>query len=180
MSHFDTAPAPIEFVAALLAASRPTTTILTGVRGAGKTTWCSEVVATARSAGLRVAGLLSPGMWGDGLKTGFELVNIDSSEARPFGHRDVARALGLGWRFDADTMAWGNAVLAAIDAPDLLVIDELGPLELELSQGLSAAFPALEAWPSAHALLVVRPTLVARASSCLVVRPTVIELHPAR
>ena len=47
--------------------------------------------------------------------------------------------------------------------PGLLVIDEIGPLELSRGGGLTAALALLDAGPAPawpHALAVVRPTLV--------------------
>jgi nucleoside-triphosphatase THEP1 len=43
---------------------------------------------------------------------------------------------------------------------DLLVVDELGPLELKLGQGLVAALDVLEEGAFSLALVVVRPELV--------------------
>lgn len=45
---------------------------------------------------------------------------------------------------------------------DLLVIDEVGPLELERGKGWVSAFDVLRAGAYALALLVVRPELIAQ------------------
>ena len=140
--------------------------ILTGDIRSGKTTWLEAGVRELEAAGVPVRGVLAPGVWRDGKKVGIENVLLPSHErvllAAP------AEEGCLGWDFDANALARVNAHLTELAAtsgdmrPGLLVIDEIGPLELRRGEGLTAALELLDAGPTPawpHALVVVRATL---------------------
>jgi nucleoside-triphosphatase THEP1 len=78
------------------------------------------------------------------------------------------------FRFDPEIMDWGNDVLAHAAACHLLVVDELGPLEIERGQGWQKAFDALRGNNYAVALVVVRLELLEQAKLKLPARPTTI------
>ncbi len=61
---------------------------------------------------------------------------------------------------DKDTIAWGNTCLDAISRTDLLLIDEIGPLELIQGRGLTRALPALENAGYRLAIVTMRPSLM--------------------
>lgn len=145
--------------------SRGSQIVVTGDSGAGKTTWCAELAAYVRGLGLQVAGLSSPGVFVDGQKTGISLVDLASGERRQLATRRLIRDEASptpNWQFNAETLAWGEAVLKRIASCDLLVIDELGPLELLHGQGWHYALPLLEQRCYTLACVVVRPGLLAR------------------
>lgn len=140
--------------------------IVSGGRGAGKTSFCQVLVKAARSAGLVVAGLVSPAVFVQGGKAAIDLSDLASAETRRLAERACADApgtAGLGWRFDPTVLEWGNQVLQAAAASDLLVIDELGPLEFLGQGGLSAGFAAIEDGRHRQVIVVVRPELIAAA-----------------
>lgn len=140
--------------------------IVSGGRGAGKTSFCQVLVKAARSAGLVVAGLVSPAVFAQGGKTAIDLSDLASTETRRLAERaraDAPGTAGLGWRFDPAALEWGNQVLQAAAASDLLVIDELGPLEFHAQSGLSAAFATIEDGRHRQVIVVVRPELIAAA-----------------
>jgi nucleoside-triphosphatase THEP1 len=66
------------------------------------------------------------------------------------------------YTFDAAVLAWANQVLADAIAtrPDLLVVDEIGPLELERGRGLAPVLSPLAAGRVPRALVVVRAWLL--------------------
>ena len=143
--------------------------ILTGDIRSGKTTWLAAGVRELEAAGGPVRGVLAPGVWRDGKKVGIENVLLPSHErvllATP---AEEGCSTGLGWDFDANALARVNAHLTELAAtsgdmrPGLLVIDEIGPLELRRGEGLTAALELLDAGPTPawpHALVVVRATL---------------------
>lgn len=146
--------------------------ILTGDIRTGKTTWLEARVRELEAVGVPVRGVLAPGVWRDGEKVGIENVLLPSRErvllATPAGD---GCSTGLGWDFNPAALTRVNAHLAGLNAtavekdvcPGLLVIDEVGPLELRRGDGLTAALALLDdgptpTWP--HALIVVRPALV--------------------
>ncbi len=142
-------------------------TILTGPAGSGKTTLCRELAAVARRSGLDVAGVLSPARFVETRRVGIEAVDLRSGETRPLAWlHDPARPamLELGsWSFDEAVLAWGNALLQRAAPCELLVVDELGPLELIQDRGWTAGLGAIDAGDYGRALVVVRSGLLARA-----------------
>ena len=140
--------------------------LLTGGRGSGKTRWCEALARAGRDAGLVVAGLVSPPVLVGGEKTGIDLLDVASGERRRLAERaraDLPGTEGLGWCFDPEALALGNALLARAGACDLLLVDELGPLEFGRGSGLTAAFALLDSRRYRLAVVVVRPALVAAA-----------------
>jgi nucleoside-triphosphatase THEP1 len=140
--------------------------LLTGPIGAGKTNFCRQLAEAARGRGWQVAGLLSPAWMEAGQKTGILLEDLGSGEQRllayntPHPQADVR----LGhWYFDSRVLAWGQQVLANCPPCDLLIIDELGPLEFNAGQGLNAAFELLAAGRYQLGCVVIRPALLETA-----------------
>ncbi len=140
--------------------------IVSGWRGAGKTSWCLALASRARALGLTVAGLASPAVFCDGRKVAIDLRDLAGGETRRLAERARPEAPGtatLGWRFDPAVLAWGNGVLAAAKASDLFVIDELGPLEFVSRAGLTNAFAAIDTGRHHLTVAVIRPELTDEA-----------------
>lgn len=149
--------------------------LLTGKRQGGKTTVCERVAKLARGLGYDPAGLLSPALLDkDGLPVAYYALMVSDAE-----QRFLARADGdLGgprtsrYSFDADVFSWVIARLrAAISRGcDLLIVDEIGPLELKQRQGLAPVLSDLPA-EGLPLLLVVRPELVGQLQKRLSIIP---------
>ena len=134
--------------------------VISGWRGVGKTTLCQRLVEAARAKGLDVAGLLSPARFEAGQKTGIEVEDLRTRERRLLASLLPGELHGsrLGpWTFDDELFAWGNQVLLSVVPCDLLVIDELGPLEFDAGQGWSMGFWALDSHAYHLAVVVIRP-----------------------
>jgi nucleoside-triphosphatase THEP1 len=143
--------------------------LLTGPVGVGKTTVAGQVATLAAGRGYRVGGLLAPAILGpSGQKVGIWGVAVRRGERRMLAHTDVPlEGPHVGpYAFDAAALAWANAVLAR-DLPwaDLLLVDEIGKLELWQAEGLAAILPP-EGHPQGglaaarRALVVVRDSLL--------------------
>jgi nucleoside-triphosphatase len=144
--------------------------LLTGARGAGKTNLCREAVQWARERGWLVAGLLSPARFEGTLKVGIDVVDLRTDEMRPLAQLRSRTRGPVGthtqrWAFDDDAMAWANRTLQQAVPCDLLIVDELGPLELERGEGWTAGLVAIESRRYRQALVVIRPELVPIALS---------------
>jgi nucleoside-triphosphatase THEP1 len=135
--------------------------ILTGERGVGKTTVCREAVALVQAEGYACGGILTLAQPDGEL----DVLDVSSGETRRLTLTpDAEPAIVQGrFHFDPDTMDLGNVALTRIAPCQLLVVDELGPLELEQGRGWTKAFDALQRGDFALALVVVRPELLVRA-----------------
>ena len=143
--------------------------LVSGERGAGKTSLCSAVVQWVRAAGWDVAGLLSPAVLADGRKLGIDVLDLRSGGRRRLANArlfEEERDNGIhtrAWAFDPEALDWGDRVLQAVGSCDLLVVDELGMLEFERGQGWLSGLTALDGRQYRHALAVIRPELLATA-----------------
>lgn len=136
--------------------------ILSGPIGCGKTMTCRRVVEQARQRGLDCAGLVSPARFDGARKVGIDLLDVRSGERRPLAEADrqPGELRTTAYRFDVSTVAWGSALLDAACPCDVLIVDELGPLELERGQGWRNALDVLRSGQFRLAVVVVRPALI--------------------
>ena len=140
--------------------------VLSGPVGVGKSAVCAGVIARVGGAGLRVAGAISPPEIVAGAKVGIWIEDVATGAqqrlavAAHLSARDGKSIQTRRWTFDNAVMAWGAEVIAQACPCDLLVIDELGPLELERGEGWMVAFDVLRAGDYRWALVVVREWLV--------------------
>ncbi len=169
---------------------------LTGDIQIGKTRWLMRLVDKLEQRGVAPCGVIAPGIWvpkGDSFeKLGIDNLLLPERRTVPFARRrDLAQADGtyddasqsaraaLLWAIDDKAIDEVNAHLARLiqdggvdDAGNagasgrLLVIDELGRLELLRGEGLVDALAMLDggATPTfPHALVVVREQLIETA-----------------
>jgi len=142
----------------------PSIIILTGDRGIGKSTICRRVVALAQSAGWSCGGIITLSR-GDAR----DVLDVASGDVRCLTQSaDTAQAVDQGrFRFDPRALRWAGQRLAQATPCDLLVIDEIGPLELERGKGWANALDVLAGGDFGLALVVIRPELVACAKAQL-------------
>ena len=115
--------------------------LLTGPVGVGKTTVAERVVGLALRKGLVCGGLLAPAMVNScGQKAGIWGMGIGTGERRVLARTDRdlgGPSIGL-YSFDAAALDWAVGVVdGAIGACDLLIVDEIGKLELWRGIGLA-------------------------------------------
>lgn len=135
--------------------------VVTGDRRSGKTTACGEAVERARLLGLDCAGLLSPARLESGKRIGSDVLDVRTGERRHLTNL-VPDASGRRFRhrFDPAGLAWGNERLGHACPAELLVVDELGPLELRFHQGWTSGLDILRPGAFGLAIVVVRPALL--------------------
>jgi nucleoside-triphosphatase THEP1 len=133
--------------------------LLTGERAIGKTTVCRETVARAQAEGHPCGGILT--LARDDAR---EILDVSSGDTRRLTvEADARDAVEQGrFRFDPRALIWANGALARATPCDLLVVDELGPLEVERGEGWVSAFDVLRAGEFTLAVAVVRPELLAQ------------------
>lgn len=146
---------------------KPQIVLVTGESGSGKSSWCSDLVMEMQRRGWKVGGILSPAVVKSGSKTGIDLVDLSSGQRRRLATlRDTSSSDVMTdlWAFDLEVLQWGNALLENLPTEtDLLVIDELGPLEFKRGKGLSSAFGSVDRRRYKVACVIVRPGLLHEA-----------------
>jgi len=109
--------------------------LLTGGVQEGKTTFASGLVPLLEKEGVKVAGFISPGEFSGDTRTAFSLEDLESGERIP-----LARAGEMeGWIrfrrywFNPRALAAGEEIIgrATEQRADLVIVDEVGPWELE-------------------------------------------------
>jgi nucleoside-triphosphatase len=133
-----------------------------GPRGAGKSAFCRAIAEIARKNGWDVAGLLSPAQIEAGVKTAILAEDLRTGAIHRLASTTRQKPDDLafgGWLFDRQTLAWGNCVLESSLPCDLLILDELGPLELFYQTGWQSALDILRRAEYRLALVVIRPEL---------------------
>jgi len=111
---------------------------ITGFSGSGKTTLCQSVIQSMLILNWQIAGMISPTVFVNGQKDGIAarvypsqeehmLAKLADTEGRP----DIVGK----WQIFPETINWALETLKSVDACDLLVIDEIGPLEIEKRAG---------------------------------------------
>jgi nucleoside-triphosphatase THEP1 len=130
----------------------------------GKSTLCRQVAQAARESGLDVAGVVGIDRSGAGVVSRWQ-VDLRSGERILLGRMAPPGAVALGaprWQLDEAALERCSGILTEACPADLLVIDEVGPLELEQGAGMLAGVRHALAGSYGVALVVVRPWLVAR------------------
>ena len=147
--------------------NNPKIIVVTGEIESGKTSFCLKLADLSIGSGYKLTGLVSPGVFRDGKKVAIDFLDLVSKERRRLAVlRDIGDT-GLmtnRWTIDSETVHWGNSVLDKSPPTDLLMIDELGPLEFNRAQGLVSGFDLIDRGNYQAALLVIRPSLVQQAS----------------
>lgn len=106
--------------------------LLTGRPGIGKTTVILRLADELRGQGINVCGMVTKEVRSGGVRTGFELIDIAS------GRRGVLASIGEGeprvGRYAVnlkDLEEIGVKAIESAEAYDVLLVDELGPMELK-------------------------------------------------
>jgi len=145
--------------------TEPLRILVSGDRGAGKTTLCLKAVEALQKRGVRCGGVLCPKLLdGDGKVLGIEVLDLGES---PPPRRVLARTdrrldgpCTGAYHFSAEGFRFGQEALARGAAgADTLVADELGPLEMRGQGFVNLLELALDA--SIRLMIIsVRPSLV--------------------
>jgi nucleoside-triphosphatase len=152
--------------------------VLTGESGCGKTTLCARVVASLKARGLDVAGVLTLPRPANGGKVGMDVEDVRTGQRCALAERAATGegTANLAWQFDAAGLARGAQILRDATPCDVLVVDELGPLELIRNEGWIVAIDILQTGHYRTALVVVRPGLVENVQARLKLNPQVLTV----
>jgi nucleoside-triphosphatase THEP1 len=137
--------------------------IITGARGAGKTTLAAEVVRGLKKQGAAFSGILAPEILVDGLRDGYLVEDLGRGSRKVLCRRkaDPDPSLPGAFVFDPEGIRFGEEALAPPLSPNahLVIVDELGPYELK-GMGWARAMDRLMEAHEGDMLWVVRPSLV--------------------
>jgi len=144
----------------------PRLILVTGFSGSGKTTWCTQIVKEAEALGFTVEGILSPGVFEGKRKIGIEVLDLSTGVRKQLARLregDRGEISTPRWVFDPEVLEWANQTLQNSVYGDLLIIDELGPLEFLRNKGLLAGLERLDRGEFQVACVVVRSSLLPKA-----------------
>jgi nucleoside-triphosphatase len=107
--------------------------LVTGDPGSGKTTLISRILFAVRSEGFTAGGVITKEIREKGERTGFKIIDIVSTKSgtlastnQPYGPRVGKYKVNL-----KDLGEIGSKALeSALESSDLIVCDEMGPMEL--------------------------------------------------
>ncbi len=108
--------------------------ILTGNPGSGKSSFLLALMEIIRDRNLLAAGFIAPSVLNEDAPRSYILMDISSGETMPL----ASRVYSEGWQeagsfyFNPEALNLGNRILTdpRICENDLVVVDEIGPLEL--------------------------------------------------
>jgi nucleoside-triphosphatase THEP1 len=139
--------------------------LVTGPLHSGKTTRVGALVDDLKAKGVPVAGYLSRAVLEQGVVAGYDLEVIRTGETIPFLRRPSAdaapapdRAAG-SFRFVPAGLERARAILRGSRPEEILVVDEVGPAEID-GRGIWPALEAAAGDPERMILLVVRESLI--------------------
>lgn len=140
----------------------PLLVVVTGRPGAGKTPAIRGAVETLSRRGAPVAGFVQIPVWEEGGKGGYLVRDVASGEERTLAVKVDERhgEHGIPFRFERAGFAFARAALERAGPRAILVIDELGPVELRGGGHMPAVRRALERPAVAGVLVTVRPALI--------------------
>jgi nucleoside-triphosphatase THEP1 len=135
--------------------------IVTGAVGEGKTAWLVKLTGLLKERGISTGGILALRIMEEGKTTGYDITDIRTGERTPFLRHTGDATMGVE-RFSMDE-AGLKAGQRALDLSanrdmDVIVIDEVGPLELK-GQGWSNRISRLLNESRAMIILAVRKNL---------------------
>lgn len=136
---------------------------------------CRRVVELARFRRSRIVGLLTESSRlpsGQLVQTAVSLrtgerrrlaEHVGCDDPRPADERRGMASDCLSWRFLEDSLRWGRHELRRFAGRevDLLVVDQLGPLELTFGSGWTNALDTVTDTPATLTLVVVNPLVIA-------------------
>lgn len=119
---------------------------LTGRPGVGKSSVVGEVVRSLRRRGLTVGGMTTAELRRAGVRVGFEVRDLASGTVGVLAHVEQMDGPRVGkYRVNLrDLEAIGaRSIVSSLAVADLIVIDEVGPMELHSSAFKEAVVEAL-------------------------------------
>ena len=120
---------------------------ITGLPGAGKTHALLKVIEMLEAEGHEVGGMVTEPIVEGGKRTGFSIIDWQSKEKGVFAHVDISSKFTVG-KFGVDLSVLETvgvkALFKAVEDSDVIVIDEVGRMEVESQAFIDTVKLALE------------------------------------
>ena len=122
--------------------------LVTGSPGVGKTTVVSSVVGALKLKGYSVGGMLSRDVKSDGSRIGFEILDLASERKGWLASITQQQGTPRVGRYhvnqeDLDSVGV-RAILEANQNSDVVVVDEIGPMELSSDRFIEAVMKVVQ------------------------------------
>jgi nucleoside-triphosphatase THEP1/energy-coupling factor transporter transmembrane protein EcfT len=140
----------------------PLLVVVTGRPGAGKTPTIRGAAVALRERGVPVAGFVQIPVWDEGGKGGYLVRDVASGAERTLAVKvgEDRGDHGTPFRFEPAGFAFARAALERARAGSVLILDELGPVELRGDGHMPAVRRALARPGLAAVVATVRPALI--------------------
>ncbi len=151
---------PAQLLQSLSGESNTTLTIINGVAGSGKTPWVESLKALLQNEGQLVDGFISVKENMDKHHWHHNLMRIKTGEQRKMTTMDYngnAKRVGKFF-FLEGAFNWANSQLEDICDATWVILDEVGPLELE-EKGLFPVMECIANHSPRHIVMTMRPSV---------------------
>jgi nucleoside-triphosphatase THEP1 len=156
--------------------------ILSGGQGEGKTTLLATLIRTMREEGIVVGGIRAPVVYVQGKRIGYDIEDIRTGVMTPLCRIAAEATLAdVGsFSFLPEGLSAGRRALEpdAEHMPEVLIVDEVGPLELDGKGWAGQLEKNLRSFPGT-VILVVRSGLVPQVLDRWQIHPAAIWTLPA-
>lgn len=134
---------------------------LCGTSGSGKTLTCQRLVEELRSEGVTSCGFTSPAVFENSQKTSIKVQWLESGEEHILlTPLTDASKLAVGrWLIHPDAFAWIAQKLEDLQAYQVFICDEIGPLEVLEGKGWVQALDIVEEGKIGLSVITFRPSL---------------------
>jgi nucleoside-triphosphatase THEP1 len=157
----------------------PQMVVLTGTQDSGKTTALEQVAQRLGDSGQRTIGFLQLSARESGRKVGFRLRDLVTGREVQLAER-VGHELGehgTGFRFFADGFQLARRALAGSRSGAVVIVDELGPVELRGGGHMPAVRSALAKGPRAVVVTVRRHLIPVLLAQLTTTTATIVDLE---
>ena len=109
---------------------------ITGLPQAGKTDILLRVIGMLESEGIKVGGMITEAIMDGGKRVGFNVMDWETKEKDVMAHKDIEtetsrmRVEDYGVNVEAIDRIGVPAIMRAIEEADVIVIDEIGRMEV--------------------------------------------------
>jgi len=120
---------------------------LTGQPGVGKTSVLLRVIDTLKTKGYAIRGMISHEVREQGTRVGFEILDLNTGQKGWLAHVKQSSGPQVGkYRVNLEDLKniGVNSILNAIENADIIVVDEIGPMELFSQAFKDAVLQAVE------------------------------------